>query len=162
MKNFQNKAKIIQVSKILRTILFAGAILWGVAIGVFLFDLIFPLFVVPKNAIHATTIFTLGSMGLLASIGLVVNLRLFRFFDRLKNGNLFDAQTVGCLSAAGKWWIVFWLCEGVIFEIGDQIFRSRMTATWDFGGLFAGLALLFVAWLLKEAQELQEEQELTV
>ena len=32
----------------------------------------------------------------------------------------------------------------------------------DFGGLFAGLALIFVAWLLKEAQKLQEEQELTV
>jgi hypothetical protein len=33
---------------------------------------------------------------------------------------------------------------------------------WDSGGLFAGLILIFVAWLLKEAQELQEEQELTV
>jgi hypothetical protein len=29
-------------------------------------------------------------------------------------------------------------------------------------GLFAGLILIFVSWLLKEAQELQEEQELTV
>ena len=32
----------------------------------------------------------------------------------------------------------------------------------NFGSLFAGLVLVFVAWLLKEAQELQEEQELTV
>jgi hypothetical protein len=34
--------------------------------------------------------------------------------------------------------------------------------TVNFGSLFAGLAFMFVAWLLKEAQELQEEQELTV
>jgi hypothetical protein len=32
----------------------------------------------------------------------------------------------------------------------------------NFSSLFAGLLLMFVAWLLKEAQELQEEQELTV
>jgi hypothetical protein len=33
---------------------------------------------------------------------------------------------------------------------------------WDFGALFAGLVLIFVAWLLREGQELQEEQALTV
>ena len=162
MKNFQNKAKIIQVSKILRAVLFGGLVLWIVAILTFLFDLIFPMFFVPKDKLYASTIFIPGSMALLAALGLVVNLRLFGFFDRLKNGHLFDAQTVGYLDAAGKWWIVFWLFEGLIFEIGDHFFQSRMTASWGFGGLFAGLALLFVAWLLKEAQELQEEQELTV
>jgi hypothetical protein len=37
-----------------------------------------------------------------------------------------------------------------------------MTVAWNFSNLFAGLTLIFVAWLLNEAQELQEEQELTV
>jgi hypothetical protein len=32
----------------------------------------------------------------------------------------------------------------------------------DVGGLFAALTLKFVAWFFHEAQELQEEQELTV
>lgn len=97
---------------------------------------------------------------LLAVLGLIVNLKLFRFFDRLKNGHLFDAQTVGNLDAAGKWWIAFWIFEGLFYQIGDQFFQMKMV--WNSGGLFAGLTLIFVAWLLKEAQKLQEEQELTV
>ena len=90
----------------------------------------------------------------------IVNLRLFRFFDRLKNRHLFDAQTVGHLDAAGKWWIALWLFEVLYYEIGHGVFN--ISDAWNSGGLFAGLALVFVAWLLKEAQELQEEQELTV
>jgi hypothetical protein len=97
---------------------------------------------------------------LLASLGLVVNLKLFRFFDRLKNGNLFDAQTVGNLDAAGRWWIVLWLFQGLFYQIEYQFFGHAMV--WGGSGLFAGLILIFVSWLLKEAQELQEEQELTV
>src|SRR5665213_1644181 len=127
MKNFQNKAKIVKVSKIIRTILFAGLVSW---------------------------------MALLASFGLIVNLKLFRFFDRLKNGHLFDAQTVGYLGAAGKWWIALWLYQGLFYGLGQEYYQLKMA--WDSGGLFAGLILIFVAWLLKEAQELQEEQELTV
>jgi hypothetical protein len=92
--------------------------------------------------------------------GFIVNLKLFRFFDRLKDGHLFDAPTVGNLDAAGKWWIALWLYEGLFFVIGNQFFQSKMA--WNSGGLFVGLTLIFVAWLLKEAQELQEEQELTV
>jgi hypothetical protein len=90
----------------------------------------------------------------------IVNLKLFRFFDRLKNGHLFDAQTVKNLDAAGKWWIVLWLYTGLFDSVRNELFQTK--TTWDAGGLFAGLALIFVAWLLKEAQELQEEQELTV
>jgi hypothetical protein len=87
-------------------------------------------------------------------------LKLFRFFDRLKNGYLFDAQTVGNLDAAGRWWIVLWLFQGLFYQIEYQYFGHAMVL--GSSGLFAGLILIFVSWLLKEAQELQEEQELTV
>jgi hypothetical protein len=91
----------------------------------------------------------------------MVNLKLFRFFDRLKNGHLFDANTVGNLDNAGRWWVALWFFETVFYGIGHELFQ--FTKSWDFsGGLFAGLTLIFVAWLLKEAQELQYEQELTV
>ncbi|HZM06617.1 MAG TPA: hypothetical protein VFC44_26760 [Candidatus Saccharimonadales bacterium] len=41
--------------------------------------------------------------------------------------------------------------------------KNFQSKAWNFtGGLFVGLTLIFVAWLLKEAQELQEEQALTV
>lgn len=93
-------------------------------------------------------------------LGLVINLKLFRFFDRLQNGHLFDAQTVGCLDTAGKWWVAAGLFEVLFYQIGHAIFQ--ITNAWNFSNLFAGLTLIFVAWLLKEAQELQEEQALTV
>jgi hypothetical protein len=101
-----------------------------------------------------------GGVAILLAFSFVVNLKLFRFFDRLKNGYLFDAKTVGNLDAAGKWWIVLWLFEVLFYEIGHGVFQ--ISDAWNSGGLFAGLTLIFVAWLLKEAQELQEEQELTV
>lgn len=160
MKNFQNKAKIIKVSKILRSILRIGLFLWVFAmLGSFTAWLI-PVIALPKEKIHSSATYAMCGMTLMAAFGLIVNLKLFRFFDRLKNGHLFDAQTVGNLGAAGKWWIVFWLFEGLFYQIGNELFQMKMV--WDAGGLFAGLAFIFVAWLLKEAQELQEEQELTV
>jgi hypothetical protein len=42
----------------------------------------------------------------------------------------------------------------------DQFDLSRVS--FNFELLFAALILKFFAWLLREAQELQEEQELTV
>jgi len=161
MKIFQNKAKIVAVSKIVRSILFAGLVFWILGILISLVDLIVPICFLSKDTLYSSTTFTLGWMALLASLGLIINLKLFRFFGRLKNGYLFDAQTVGYLDSAGKWWILFWLCEGLLVEIRYQVFQLKMM-TWDSGGLFAGLILIFVAWLLKEAQELQEEQALTV
>ena len=100
-----------------------------------------------------------------------VNLKLFRFFDRLRAGCLFDAKTVGNLDAAGRWWIVLWLFDLLFHEVRLGVFQ--ITDDWNaagwsvwnlmnWGSLFAGLALMFFAWLLKEAQGLQEEQELTV
>jgi hypothetical protein len=160
MKNFQNQAKIIKVSKNIRSILFAGLVFWMVAIPGFLAAFLIPLFVLPEEKMHPPMICETCGTALLASLGLVVNLKLFRFFDRLKNGCLFDAQTVGNLDAAGRWWIVLWLFQGLYYQIEYQFFGHAMV--WGGSGLFAGLILIFVSWLLKEAQELQEEQELTV
>jgi hypothetical protein len=159
MKNFQNKAKIIKVSKILRAILKTGLVLWIISMPVALGGFFIPIIFHTNTATDAETYKTIGNL-LIMPFAFTVNLYLFKFFDRLKNGHLFDAQTVGNLDSAGKWWIVLWLFEGLFSQIGNEVFQ--MKAVWDSGGLFAGLVLIFVAWLLKEAQELQEEQELTV
>jgi hypothetical protein len=171
MKNFQNKTKIIKVSKILRSILFGGLVLEIMGFPVILTSTLIQIFDqrdfnylphylgLPERYFNPSFYLACGTLLWILFI-FIVNLKLFRFFDRLKNGHLFDAQTVGNLDAAGKWWIVFWLFEGVFYQIGNEVFQ--MKAVWDSGGLFAGLTLIFVAWLLKEAQELQEEQELTV
>lgn len=164
MKNFQNKAKIIKVSKILRSILFAVPVVWIIAFTIsilgFLAGILIPFFSSPKNGIDSSRIYETGGVILFGIFAFIVTLKLFRFFDRLKNGHLFDSMTVGNLDSAGKWWIFLWLYQGLYSEIGRHFFQSKLT--WDSGGLVAGLALIFVAWLLREAQELQEEQELTV
>jgi Protein of unknown function (DUF2975) len=159
MKNFQNKSKIIKVSKIIRNILFAGLVLWiGAGVPAAL-TLIIDLSLPGKTDMPVTVYLKIGLI-IMVVFGFIVNLKLFRFFDRLKNGHLFDVQTVSNLDAAGKWWILLWLFEVLYHEIGHGIFQ--VSDVWGSGGLFAGLALIFVAWLLKEAQELQEDQELTV
>jgi hypothetical protein len=164
MKNFQNKTKIVRVSKVIRHILFAGVVLWAIGMPVVLLKAIY---LFSKSSIPATHYLPWG-MVLLIGFRFIVNLKLFRFFDRLKDGSLFDSTTVGNLDAAGKWWVVLWLYDVLfrevrlgIFQISDD-WNSGGLADWNFGSLFAGLVLIFVAWLLKEAQELQEEQELTV
>jgi hypothetical protein len=159
MKNYQNKAKIVRVSKIIRNILFAGLVVWIIGIPAVLIQVI-PVITLWSRVVPASRYLQCGTP-LLMVLCLIVNLKLFRFFDRLKNGHLFDAKTVGNLDDAGRWWVALWFIETLFYGIGHEFFQ--MTNKWDFSGnLFAGMTLIFVAWLLKEAQELQQEQELTV
>jgi uncharacterized membrane protein YbhN (UPF0104 family) len=156
MKNFQNKAKIVKVGKIIRNILFAGLAVWMIMIPVVLL----PIILTKNSRLLPVSLYLQCGAPIVMVLGLVINLKLFRFFDRLQNGHLFDAQTVGCLDTAGKWWVAAGLFEVLFYQIGHAIFQ--ITNAWNFSNLFAGLTLIFVAWLLKEAQELQEEQALTV
>lgn len=164
MKNFQNKTKIVKVSKIVRAILFVGCFGWTIEILISLVNCFFHNSLWRQYAhdgmLCSPTAFRLGGDSLIYIFAIVINVKLFRFFSRLKNGCLFDAQTVGNLDAAGKWWLVLWLFQGLFLQIGNEYFGTRNS--WNAAGMFAGLTLIFVAWLLKEAQELQEEQELTV
>jgi hypothetical protein len=97
----------------------------------------------------------------------ITNLKIFRFFDRLKNGFFFDVQTVGNLNAAANWWLVLWLYGAAFYVLMQQPWKNPHDFSLhhfppDMGGLFAALTLKFVAWFFREAQELQEEHELTV
>jgi hypothetical protein len=163
MKNFQNKTKIIKVSKVLRSIAFAGLILWGIIITIsFATGIITPL-LVPNLGFSLTQLLVIP----LFVFVFITNLKIFRFLDRLKNGCFFDAQTVGNLNAAANWWLVLWLYEVVQYILMQQPWHNPHDFSLyhfppDAGGLFAALTLKFVAWFFREAQELQEEQELTV
>ena len=164
MKNFQNKTNIIRVSKILRSFSRIGLFLWMLAILVFFTSFLIPIYVLPKGAGHLhldpPLIYWICGKVSCVLFGFIINLKLFKFFDRLKDGHLFDALTIGYLNAAGRWWILFWFIQTFIYSIGRAIIPTIPgLGTWNSGGLFAGLALIFAAWLLKEAQE---ESELTV
>jgi hypothetical protein len=165
MKNLQNKARIVKVSKVLRAILLAGVALWGIGIPVLLFKCI--VVWTRPSAIPSATLFGMQLSGVLVlALRFIVTLQLFRFFDRLRKECLFDAKTVGILDVAGRWSIGLWFFQnlqyGVRFYAGLEVFPAPGTWDWNAGILCAGLALIFAAWLLREAQELQEEQVLTV
>lgn len=156
MKNFQNKANIIKVSRQLRAVARLAIIAWGLGMGIFLLVLSTGL----RNGGNGRTIY-LASGGLMEmGLAIVISRHFFRFFDRLNNGELFDATTVGHLYSAGRWWLVYWTFDFLLACVGNGWLGVKIEYT--FGQLFASLVVIFVAWLLKEAQELQAEQSLTV
>jgi Protein of unknown function (DUF2975) len=89
----------------------------------------------------------------------------FRFVGRLASGHFFDFQMVGNLASAGRWWLGLWLFVAITNVILHYILsdiKISIDDICDFGDLFGGLFVVFTAWLFREAQGLQEEQELTV
>jgi hypothetical protein len=91
----------------------------------------------------------------------MVTLSFFRFFDRLKNGRLFDSQTVEHLQTAGKWWIGAGTIQVISASFGSFMFAPRnIMGSGD--GIVAGFAVVFIAWIMDEGRKIQEEQELTV
>lgn len=91
----------------------------------------------------------------------IVTLNFFRLFSRFNNGQLFDAQTVRHLESAGKWWIVLGIIQ-VIFQSFEAYVFHPQDINISGSGIVAGLVVFFIGWVFREAQELQEEQELTV
>jgi hypothetical protein len=156
MKNLQNQAKIIKASRQLRALARLTLIFW--ALGVILF-LILTIIMLTHGGNARSIYLTAGGLGEMG-LAVMVSLNFFRFFDRLKDGKLFDAKTVGHLHTAGRWWLGYWTVDWLFAFVGNGWFDTKMT--FSFGQLFASLIVILVAWLLKEAQTLQEEQELTV
>jgi hypothetical protein len=150
--------RIKTVSKILRACLFAGLIVQTA--GMVASVIIVPL-VVMNVGLRSHITFQNGSALASLPFGFMVTLNFFRFFDRLKNGRLFDSQTVRYLEIAGKWWIILGIVQ-IIMGAFEAYLYSPTNINVSGNSIVAGLTIFFVAWLLREAQELQEEQELTV
>jgi Protein of unknown function (DUF2975) len=160
MKNYQNKAKIVKISKIIRNILLAGLVLWIIAMPLALATILIPL-ILHTNT-HATAEnYNIAGNSLAMPFVFAANLYFFKFFDRLKNGHLFDAQTIGYLETAGKWLIALGLFQA-LFMIVEGLMTHSQNVTFSGDGILSGLVTIFTAWLFREGQELQEEQELTV
>jgi hypothetical protein len=158
MKNFQNKTKIVKVSEALRIILFCGFMVWVFVFGACLM----PWFVAFPKMEHLYPIQAYVWSGVILQplFGFMATLKLFQFFGRLKGGCLFDAKTVNYLSATRKWWLAYWVYQTLF--LGGRTWFFHVAMNWDFACLFGALSLIFVAWFFREAQWLQEEQELTV
>jgi hypothetical protein len=122
--------------------------------------ILIPIIVHTNTHTTAETCKTVGAF-LAMPFVFAANLYFFRFFDRLKNGHLFDAQTIGYLETAGKWLIALGLFQA-LFALAEGLIAHSQNITFSGDGVFSGLVTIFTAWLFREGQELQEEQELTV
>jgi hypothetical protein len=151
--------RIRKVSKIVRAVLLAGLIvqILAMAVGFMVLPLVFSHSLEVKSHVA----FKNCSALLALPFAFMVTLNFFRFFSRLKDGRLFEAQTVKHLENAGKWWIVLGLAQ-IVFQFFEAYIFSPGDITISGNGIVAGLIVFFVAWLFGEAQKLQEEQELTV
>jgi hypothetical protein len=150
--------RIKTVSKVLRAILLAALIVQ--AAGILAFVIVIP---VAAASVGLKSHVTFQNCSLLATVpfGFMVTLNFYRFFTRLKDGRLFDSQTVRHLETAGKWWIVLGVVQILSGLVEVYLFSPRnFTVSGD--AIVAGLIVFFVAWFFREAQELQEEQALTV
>jgi hypothetical protein len=156
MKNFQNKKKIIKVSRQMCGLLRITLGVWIIGMALFLFVIIAAL--THGGNVRAFYLTGTGIVEMLLAI--VITLNFLRFFSRLAKGELFDAVTVRHLNHAGIWWFLYWLVDSAICLVGKT--QLGTTMNFSFGQLFAALTVIFVAWLLKEAQDLKEEQALTV
>lgn len=100
----------------------------------------------------------------------IASINLWIFFSRLKAGHIFDALTVRRLSTAGKCMLAGAVYV-YIFDFLPLLLEIPTTNGWVelgdatgslVGNLTGAIAIILVAWLLREGQTLEEEQELTV
>jgi hypothetical protein len=151
--------RIIKFSKVLRTVFFVGLVVQAASE----FGIIVAIPIAALNGLKSQVVFEICSAGVVLLFAFVVTLNFFRFFTRIKDGCLFDSQTVKYLETAGKWWIALGLVQ-ILFQCVEAYFfpPHDITITISANGLLGGVMVFFIAWLFGEAQKLQEEQELTV
>ena len=150
--------RIRKVSGFLRAIMLALLILEGA--GVMAGVIVLPVAILHLSAFKSHLVFVnCGTFSLLA-VGFMVTWNFFRLFTRLKDGHLFEGQTIEYLEQAGKWWIALGIVQIIYQSIAAYLSFPHHTTGGD--GIFSGLVVFFIAWVLREGQKLKEEQELTV
>jgi hypothetical protein len=83
---------------------------------------------------------------------LVVLSCLFRLYER---GTFFAARNVNYIRFFGYVLIIEWVVDYHLSDVVHDLILSTMP-------IFAGLLIIFVAWIMDEGRKIQEEQELTV
>jgi len=169
MRNFENKEKIAQVSRVFEFLCGACVLFWGF-LGIESAYAVFSWFL--NAAFYSASArpnlnawFWYGTLA--TGIEVLVWWNLYRFFGRLAGGCLFDRLTVQRLAVAGKLKLASWGFAWVPFLVatvrtGFYWPGKSWMGMGEMGGLTGAVAILFMAWLLREGQSLQEEQELTV
>ena len=151
--------RIQKVSKIIRAYFLAALVFECIVMSVGAIAL--PLIMVHWSTLKSQATFNNCCVLMTLPFAFMVTLNFFRLFSRLKDGQLFEGQTIKYLEKAGKWWIVLAVIQALFEFLQCYIYTpTHIVVTGH--GIFGGLVIFFIAWVLQEAQELKEEQELTV
>ena len=94
-------------------------------------------------------------------LAFVVTLHLYRFFNRLRNGCLFDWQTVRHLECAGKWWIALGVVQIIVQSVEASTLNPNNFIITGGSGIVAGMTVFFIAWVFRAGMKLKNDQELT-
>ncbi len=152
--------RIQNVSSFVRVLLLALLVIEGAGMAVGLFVIPSTLFHISGMKSHVVyTIFT--AFLLFLPLMFLVTLNFFRLFTRLKNGWLFESETIEYLERAGKWWITLSVVSAIVQLVESYVFRPDHIIVPG-NGIWGGLIVFFIAWVLREGQQMKEEQELTV
>jgi hypothetical protein len=152
--------RIRKASAFLRAVMLALLILEGV--GVMAGVIVLPVTLLHLSAFKSQLVFVHGGTFVLLAVGFMVTWNFFRLFTRLKDGHLFEGQTIDYLEQAGKWWIVLGIAQIIYKSVAALVFTPNNVNITDGGAIFSGLLVFFIAWVLREGQKLKEDQELTV
>lgn len=152
--------RIQKVSSVVRAFFLAALVVEGAGMAAGLF--VIPVAMFHSSLTESYNAFNNYSALLSLPFGFMASLNFFRLFSRLREGHLFEAPTIQYLQAAGKWWIIAGLVQVAFKALGMFIYTPNNVVITDSGGIFGGLIVFFIAWVLREGQELKDEQELTV
>jgi hypothetical protein len=97
-------------------------------------------------------------------------LKLRALFMLYQNGMIFTAKNVSCFRSLGRTLIAWMICDvirnallSVVLTMnnppGQKIFTVGLNSA-DFTGIFVGIVIIIIAWVMDEARKIQEDQEL--
>jgi hypothetical protein len=96
--------------------------------------------------------------------------RLRALFILYQNGMIFTAKNVSCFRSLGRTLIAWMICDvirnsllSMILTMNNPPGKRSITVglnSADFTGIFVGIVIITIAWVMDEARKIQEDQEL--
>lgn len=99
-------------------------------------------------------------------------LRLKNLFMLYEQGSIFTEQNVDCFRSLGRALVVWVVCDivnrtllGIVLTLDNPPGKRLLVIGLDggdFTGIFVGVAVLIISWVMDEARKMQEEQALII
>ena len=153
------QSRIQMVSGVVRSLFLMALVIEG--LGMAASVMVFPYIVSHLTEFGTRVGFNNCSGFLVLPLAFMVTVHFFRFFSRLRNGCLFDSQTVRHLERAGKWWIALGVVQLILQSVEASTFNPNNIIITGGSGIVAGLIVYFIAWVFRAGMKLKNDQELT-